>query len=306
MTNAIDVRSVSRAFGRTQALRGVDFAVERGAICGLFGRNGAGKTTLMSILSGQDRPTSGTVEVFGHEPFERAKTLSKVSYVRDNQRYPDDYRLKHVLRIAPEFAPNWSAELAEELVEQFRIPTRPPIKKFSRGQLSAVAIVLGLASRAPVTLFDEPYLGLDVAARQAFYDILLRDVQEHPRTVLMSTHLIDEAEGLFSQVVVVDRGAVVIDSDPDSAKSLAFVASGAAAAVDEMAASRTVLREHSVGSLKSATLSGKLDAVARDQAEALGIELRTASLQDLVAAYGSGTAVAESTSSRDTAEGGNS
>src|SRR5699024_6329353 len=129
----------------------------------------------MSIVSGQDRPDTGRVRVLGEHPFENERVLSQLSFIRDNQRYPDRYRLRHVLRIAPEYAPNWSSELAAELVEGLRIPEKTHIKKFSRGQLSAVAIVLGLASRSPLTLLDEPYLGLDVTARTLFHRALLRD-----------------------------------------------------------------------------------------------------------------------------------
>src|SRR5690625_2929106 len=149
MTAAIEVRSVTRTYGRTTALDDASFAVPAGSITGLLGRNGAGKTTIMSIIAGQDRATSGEVLVNGHTPFEHAPTLAQISYVRDNQRYPDNYRLGHVLRIAPHFAANWDEDLAAELVERFMIPTSTRISKLSRGQLSAVAVVLGLASRTP-------------------------------------------------------------------------------------------------------------------------------------------------------------
>lgn len=152
MTNAINIRAMSRSFGHSTALDDITLTVPEGSICGLLGRNGAGKTTIMSILAGQDRPTSGIAEVFGEQPFENESILSRISFVRDNQKYPDNYRLHHVLRIAPEFAPNWNADVAAELIDGFRIPDRTPVKKFSRGQLSAIAIVLGLASRAPLTL----------------------------------------------------------------------------------------------------------------------------------------------------------
>src|SRR5690625_2741182 len=238
MTHAIDVQSVSRTYGRSKALEQASFNVPKGSITGLLGRNGAGKTSIMSIIAGHDRPSSGQVRVLGNEPFEHAPTLAQISYVRDNQRYPDDYRLGHVLRIAPAFAPNWNAELADELVERFRIPAKTPVAKLSRGQLSSVAIVLGLASRAPVTLFDEPYLGLDVTARELFYETLLRDCAIHPRTVLLSTHLIGEAEDLFDRVVLLEQGLVVGDVDIAEVTNLAFLLSGTADAVERLTAGR--------------------------------------------------------------------
>jgi ABC-2 type transport system ATP-binding protein len=285
MTNALELTSVTRTFGRTDALSGVSLTIPENSICGLLGRNGAGKTTIMSLVAGQDRPTSGTVQVFGHRPFENEAVLSRISFVRDNQRYPDNYQLHHVLRIAPDFAPNWSDEVAAELVDGLRIPGRTQIKKFSRGQLSSVAIVLGLASRAPVTLLDEPYLGLDVTARALFHDVLIRDFAAHPRTVVLSTHLIEESEALFDRVIIVDRGQVRVDVESDRIGEIAFTVSGTTDAVDAVSAGRTILRSHSVAGLKSVTLEGA-DDTALDQARKLGAQISPASLPELVAAFG--------------------
>ncbi|WP_431277069.1 ATP-binding cassette domain-containing protein [Leifsonia poae] len=286
MTNAIDIHSVTRRFGRATALDDVSFSIGEPSIVGLLGRNGAGKTSLLSIIAGQDRATTGEVEVLGHSPFEHEATLAQITYVRDNQRYPDGYRMHHVLRIAPEFAPNWSSELAEELAEGLRIPTRTPIKKFSRGQLSSVAIVLGLASRAPVTLLDEPYLGLDVTARSLFYDVLLRDFAEHPRAVVLSTHLIEESEGLFDRILLLEQGRIVVDNESDQTRALAFQFSGVADAVDRVLDGLTPLRMQSIGGLKSATVSGPLSEDTKGTAEQLGVRVTPATLKEVVAAYG--------------------
>lgn len=286
MSNAITIRSMSRSFGRSTALDDITLTVPEESICGLLGRNGAGKTTIMSILAGQDRPSSGTAEVFGERPFENESILSKISFVRDNQKYPDNYRLHHVLRIAPEFAPNWNADVAAELVDGFRIPTKTPIKKFSRGQLSAIAIVIGLASRAPLTLLDEPYLGLDVTARALFHDMLLRDYTAHPRTVVLSTHLIEESEALFDHVLIIDRGRVRAACASDETADLAFTVSGSIDAVQLLTADRTTLLSHNVGSLKSATVSGTVDDDLLSHARTLGVTIAPVTLQELVAAFG--------------------
>lgn len=285
MISSIQLQSLTRRFGRVTALDDLTVSIPENSICGLLGRNGAGKTTLMSILSGQDRPTSGRVEVLGAAPFENERVLSRVVFVRDNQRYPEGYRLRHVLRIAPQFAPAWSDEVAAELVAGFRLPERTPVKKFSRGQLSSVAIILGLASRASVTLLDEPYLGLDVTARALFHDVLLRDYAVHPRTVLLSTHLIAESEALFDRVLILDQGRLCVDSDRDDARNLAFTLSGSTAAVDELTARAPVLRSHEVGGLKSVTVRGHADERLRVRADDMGARIASASLQELVAAY---------------------
>lgn len=286
MTNAVEIRTVTRKFGAHRALDNISVTVPEGSLCGLLGRNGAGKTTMMSILSGQDRPTSGTVEVFGEKPFENENVLSKISFVRDNQRYPDNYQLRHVLRIAPAFAPHWSSVLAAELVDGFRIPAKTQVSKYSRGQLSSIAIVLGLASRAPLTLLDEPYLGLDVTARAFFHTMLLRDFTEHPRTVLLSTHLVEESEALFDRVIIVDSGQVRLNCESDDIRSTAYSVTGTVDAVGRFVENRTVLAARAIGTIAAATVQGAADSDSRELAETLGIHLEAASLNDLVSAFG--------------------
>lgn len=286
MNDAIRFEAVTRRFGQVLALDEVDLAVPEGSICGLLGRNGAGKTTLMSSVAGQDCPTSGRVTVLGNRPFENGSILSKVMFVRDNQRYPDNYLLHHVLRIAPDFAPGWSEDVAAELVDGFRIPRKTKIAKLSRGQLSSIAIVLGLASRSPVTLLDEPYLGLDVTARALFHDMLLRDYAAHPRTVGLSTHLVEESEALFDRVVILDRGRVLVDAERDEVPGLAFTLSGSGDAVDRLAAGRVVLRSHSVAGLRSVTIEGTAGERLVADARTLGARISPATLPELVAALG--------------------
>ncbi len=289
MTNAIEIQSVHRSYGRVVALDDVNLTVPEESICGLLGRNGAGKTTIMSILSGQDRPSRGSVKVVGQQPFENQSVLSQVSFVRDNQRYPHNYHLHQILRIAPSFYPYWSKELADELVAGFGIPHETPVRKFSRGELSAVAIVLGLASRSPVTLLDEPYLGLDVTARGYFHDMLLRDYIASPRTIILSTHLIEESERLFDRVVVVDRGKIQVEASIDDVRQLAYTVSGAADAVDAFASGRTVLKTHGVTNLKSATIEGTVTEQIEAHATSLGARVSPVSLQELVEVFGTST-----------------
>lgn len=293
MTDAIVLDGVTRRYGSVTALDDVSFAVPENSILGLLGSNGAGKTTIMSIIAGQDRPGSGRIRVHGQSPFENSRTLAQVSFVRDNQRYPDDYKLHHVLRIAPEFAPGWDTDLAASLVDAFRIPAKTPIKKMSRGQLSAVAIVLGLASRAPVTLLDEPYLGLDVGARARFHEALIADYEKVPRTVVLSTHLIEESASLFDRVVIVDRGTVALDVDSDTAQGFAWVVSGTTEAVDEVISGSRVLHRTTVGALASVTIAGPLGDETTALARRRGLQLAPASLQDLVGAFAEATATAD-------------
>lgn len=294
MTAVIETRGLTRSYRGATALDDVTLDIERGVITGLLGRNGAGKTTLMSLITAQDRPSSGTVRVNGREPFERAEAIEQMCFVRDNQRYPDDYKLKHAIRAAAIFYPNWSQPLADRLIAQFRIPTKPIIKKFSRGQLSALGIVLGLASRSPITFFDEPYLGLDATARHIFYDELLADYVEHPRTIILSTHLIDEMDRLLERVIVLDRGRVLRHADVEGLRGGAFQVAGKADAVDAFSRDRAVLSRRAIGGLATVVVEGRLTAEDRAAAADAGLDLSSVSLQELVAAYGLGDGDPES------------
>ncbi|MCD1269877.1 ATP-binding cassette domain-containing protein [Microbacterium sp. MEC084] len=282
MTAVIEVRNLTKRYKDKKALDDVTFDVRKDTIYGFLGRNGAGKTTAMSIITAQNFPTSGSVRVFDEEPYENARVLSRMCFVRESQKYPDDAHPRHALAAARLFFPNWDQELAERLVDDFQLPLRTPIKKLSRGQLSAVGVIIGIASRAEITFFDEPYLGLDAVARQIFYDRLLADYAEHPRTVMLSSHLIDEVANLIERVLVIDRGRIIMDQSTDETRDAAATVVGPSAAVDDFVRGREVIHRESLGRVASVTVLGALGAAERAEVEAAGLDLAPVSLQQLI------------------------
>jgi ABC-2 type transport system ATP-binding protein len=281
MTTAVEVTNLSKRYGSVHAVDDVNFTVAENKIYGLLGRNGAGKTTLMQLLTGQEFATSGTIEVFGRAPAENAAVLGLLCFIKESQRYPENFKPRHVFASAPWFFPHWNAEFAARLIDDFRLPVNRRIKKLSRGQLSAVGVIVGLASRAPLTFFDEPYLGLDAVARQIFYDRLLEDYAKHPRTVILSTHLIDEVSELLEHVLVIDNGRIIIDQDADELRESATTVSGLATTVDAFVHDRRVLHRSGIGGLATATVQG-LSPQDRIAAGAAGLELSGVSLQQLI------------------------
>ena len=281
MTAVIEVKGLTKRFGSVTAVDDATFSVAENKIYGLLGRNGAGKTTLMQLLTGQDFATKGDIRVFGQSPVENASVLQRVSFIKESQRYPDDFRAKHVFKSAPWFFSNWDQDFAEQLIADFRLPLDRRIKKMSRGQVSAIGVIVGLASRAPLTFFDEPYLGLDAVARQTFYDRLLADYAEHPRTVVLSTHLIDEVSNLLEHVLVIDEGRIIIDEDAEALRGSATTLVGTKTAVDGFVGAREVLHRDAIGGLASVTVTG-LTAQERTDASAAGLELAPVSLQQLI------------------------
>jgi ABC-2 type transport system ATP-binding protein len=278
---AVHVEGLTKRFGSFTAIDDVSFTVKPNRIYGLLGRNGAGKTTIMQLLTGQDFATSGDIRVFGEKPVENARILQNICFIKESQRYPDDFQPKHVFRSAPWFFENWDQEFAEQLIEDFRLPLNRRIKKLSRGQLSAVGVIVGLASRAPLTFFDEPYLGLDAVARQIFYDRLLEDFAEHPRTVVLSTHLIDEVANLLEHVLVIDQGRILMDEDAEEMRTSATTVVGQRTAVDGFVTGLDVLHRDGIGGLASVTV-GALSPAQRAEAAAAGLELSPVSLQQLI------------------------
>ncbi len=281
MTAIVEVENLTKHFGSVTAVDDASFAVQENSICGLLGRNGAGKTTLMQLITGQEFASSGTMRVFGESPVENAAVLSRTCFVKESQTYPEGFSGKHVLKAASWAFPEWDEALARDLVEEFDVPLNRRIKKLSRGQRSAIGVVVGIASRADLTIFDEPYAGLDAVARQAFYDRLLRDYSSHPRTVIMSTHLIDEVADLLDHVVVINAGKIVIDEESDALRGAAVTVAGVHAAVQQFTGGRDVLVWDSLGGLATATVAG-LTPAEHAEATSLGLEIGAVSLQQLI------------------------
>ncbi|MGA7204148.1 MAG: ABC transporter ATP-binding protein [Specibacter sp.] len=281
-TPVVRMMNVSKKFRSVTALDDVSLTLERDKIYGLLGRNGAGKTTLMSILTAQGFAGSGEVNVFGENPYENEKVLRRICFIRESQKYPDDFHAMHAFKAAALFYANWDNDLAMQLVRDFELPLNRRIKKLSRGQLSAVGVIIGLASRAELTFFDEPYLGLDAVARQLFYDRLLADYAEFPRTIVLSSHLIDEVANLLEHVIIINKGAIILDDDAERIRGSAVNVAGPGSAVESFAAGRTVLHREGHGALLSMTLDGALSAAERREAHELGLELSPVSLQQFV------------------------
>ncbi|MFP5072384.1 ABC transporter ATP-binding protein [Pseudonocardia nantongensis] len=277
MSTVVAMHGVTKRYGDLAALDEVSFELEEGRIHGLLGRNGAGKTTAMQILTAQNFATSGSAEIFGERPYENARVLARTCFIRESLKYPDSYKVEHALRAAASVFPNWDQAFADQLVGEFGLPSNRSCKKLSRGQQSAVGVIIGLASRAPLTFFDEPYLGLDAVARQLFYDRLLADYAVHPRTVVLSTHLIDEVSDLIEHVVLIDHGRVLIDEDAEALRGRAVTVTGPVEAVERFAAGHTELHREQLGGFLRVTLSG-----AAPEPTEPNLQFEPVSLQQLV------------------------
>lgn len=281
MNPILTVNGLTKTYGNFRAVDNVSFSLEENRIYGMLGRNGAGKTTIMNMITAQLFPSSGEVKVFGEAPYENDRVLERICLIKESQQYPDNFNVEDVLAMASIFYPRWDQAFAASLLDDFQLPLKCKMKKLSRGMLSAVGIILGLASRAPLTIFDEPYLGLDAVARTLFYDRLMEDYSEHPRTVLLSTHLIDEVSMLLEHVFIIDNGKLLLDEAADALRGRAYSVVGTPAKVEAFSAGRQVIHRDTFGSLASATILGQADADVRIEANELNLELASVSVQQL-------------------------
>lgn len=285
-TEGIVTRGLTKSYGSTEVLRGIDLHLAPNRVYGLLGANGVGKTTLMSVLLNHTFRSGGTVTIDGEDPRENAALLARTCFIHEDQRWHDDYKVSHILDALRWFHPASDPALATRLLDRFGVPRRTALKKLSRGQRSSLSIALSLASRAPYTFLDEPHLGLDATARTIFYEELMREVAEHPRTVIMSTHLIDEAAGLFEEVLLMRQGRVEIQADVEEITSSMVAVRGLEDAVDSFVAGRDVVSTQSLGRIRSVLLREQLTEQERRFADEQHLSVEHAGLQEIVASLG--------------------
>ncbi len=176
----------------------------------------------------------------------------------------------------------WDKSYADSLMRDFELPYKRLVNKLSRGMLSSLGIIVGLASRASLTIFDEPYLGLDAVARELFYDRLLQDYAEKPRTIIMSTHLVDEVSRILEHILLIDKGRLVLDTDADSLRGSAYTVMGPAASVETFVQGRNIMSRETLGGYLKISVHELLDTGAQRRAQELGLELSSVSLQQLL------------------------
>jgi ABC-2 type transport system ATP-binding protein len=278
----IEVADLELRYGDVVALDHVSFRLDGPRVYGLLGRNGAGKSSLLAVLAAFRKHSGGTVLVDGEPVFENPAATRQICLIRatgDTVERSD--RVRDALAFARTWRSGWDEDYAERLVERFDVPLASRIGSLSKGQRCALGITLGLASRAPVTMFDESYLGMDVPSRYAFYDELLADLMAHPRMFVISTHLIEEVSSLFEQVLILDRGTLLVHEEADALRGRGSAVTGPAAAVDAFVDGLTVLSEKRLGGTKSALVYSPFDDDQRAAAVAAGLELGPAALQDL-------------------------
>jgi ABC-2 type transport system ATP-binding protein len=217
---AVKVAGLSRRFDTTLALENVDLEVPRGVVFGLVGENGAGKTTLIQHLLGLLRAESGTVRVFGLDPVrEPVRVLARVGYLSEERDLPGWMRVAELMRYLQAFYPGWDERYAEELLGRFELDPNALLSNLSQGQRARAGLLGAMAYRPDLLVLDEPSAGLDPVVRRDILSAIVRTVAGEGRTVLFSSHLLDEVERVSEQVAMIDRGRIVLSGPLDDVKA---------------------------------------------------------------------------------------
>ncbi len=216
----IEIRQVSRRFGPKAALDGVNLTVPRGSVFGLVGPNGSGKTTLIKHVLGLFKAQTGSVRVFGLDPVrDPAGVLSRVGCLTEENDLPGWMRVDELLRYTRAFYPGWSDDYAEELRRAFALDPAAKVKTLSRGQRARAGLLIALAYRPELLVLDEPSSGLDPLVRRDILAAIIRTITEDGRTVLFSSHLLEEVERVADHVAMIHRGRIVFDAPLDEIRA---------------------------------------------------------------------------------------
>ncbi|MET3684087.1 ABC-2 type transport system ATP-binding protein [Alkalibacillus flavidus] len=222
----IQLKNVTKRYRQKTAISSLTLDIPDKSMTGLVGPNGAGKTTLLNMIAGFEKTTDGELTVFGEEPFDHLNVAANLFYVHDGMMYPQDFRIADVFRAFQTNYPHWDQALAEQLAQHFGLDIRQMPRYLSKGQASTLNAVIGLAVHTPVTLFDEPTTGMDYGVRRDFYRALLKSYLATPRTIVLSSHLLNELEDLLEHVVLINRGELVLQTEMDDLKHYAVGVSG--------------------------------------------------------------------------------
>ena len=215
MATLIEAQGLRKRYGATTALDGVSFKVEPGRIVGLIGPNGAGKTTALKAVLGLAR-CEGSLKVLGLDPYhDRDQLTERVSFIADVAVLPRWLRVQQAVDFVAGVHPRFRPERCQNFLERTSIKRTSRIRELSKGMITQLHLALVMAIDAQLLVLDEPTLGLDILSRKQFYDNLLSDYMDGERTILVTTHQVEEIENILTDLLFIDRGRLVLDLPMD-------------------------------------------------------------------------------------------
>ena len=278
MTSLVNARGVSKHFGAVRAVDNVSFEIEQGKILGLIGPNGAGKTTLLKAVLGLT-DCDGDLSVLGLDPFRQRKELMRnICFIADVAVLPRWIRVTQLLDFVEAVHPNFSRPRAENFLQQTSVRSDAKVRELSKGMVTQLHLSIIMAIDAKLLVLDEPTIGLDIIFRKEFYANLLNDYFDEQRTILITTHQVEEIENLLTDIMFINDGKILLDASMDSLSEQY---------VELMASGEGAAKARGLGPIAENEMFGKsvllFEGVSRDNLRGLG-ELRTPSVADLFVA----------------------
>src|SRR5690625_4003815 len=211
-------KNLTKQYREMHAVNNLSVQFKENSLTGLIGRNGAGKTTLLQMIAGYTLPTNGEVTVFGKNPFNNLFISANTIFIDDQMVFSPELTLRDILQTGKSFYKNWDEELAFKLLKYFSLSENQFHEELSKGKKSTFNMIFGLASKCALTIFDEPTTGMDYSVRQDFYRALLKDYINHPRTIIVSSHLLNEIEHILEEIVLIKDGKLCLHETVEDLK----------------------------------------------------------------------------------------
>ena len=278
MTSLVSARGVSKHFGEVRAVDDVSFDIEEGKILGLIGPNGAGKTTLLKAVLGLT-DCQGELSVLGLDPFrQRKELLRNICFIADVAVLPRWIRVTQLLEFVESVHPNFSRKRAESFLSQTKVRSNAKVRELSKGMVTQLHLSIIMSIDAKLLVLDEPTLGLDIIFRKEFYSNLLNDYFDEKRTILITTHHVEEIENLLTDIMFINDGKILLDKPMDSLSD---------SYAELLTSGENAIKAKGLGPIAEHEMFGKsvllFEGVNRENLEGLG-ELRTPSVADLFVA----------------------
>lgn len=268
----LSCHNLTRKFGDTTALNGVNLCLDEPKIYGLLGRNGAGKTTLLRLITNYIQPTEGTITLDEQNVWENEKAQHQIFLVTETS-YFAEMNANNLIQLMSEIYPSFDKQQCLGYAKRFELDLNKKYTALSTGYKSVLRAVLSLSVHTPFLFLDEPTLGMDAFHRELFYKLLIESYSESPSCILLSTHLISEVEGLLENVIILDHGKVLIDESSEQLLAQGYCVSGRISDVDDYCSGKNVIGSSVVGGLKITAVLGEREQVP-DTLEVTGLSLQ--------------------------------
>jgi len=280
--SVVQCGDLTKCYGKLKAIDHLSFEIEENKITGLIGRNGSGKTTLLKMIAGYLKPTSGEIKVFSEKPFNSLEVSASSIFIDDTMIFPDSLTLLDILKEVSPFYAHWNSRLAMGLFDYYSFNPKQPHSNLSKGSKSTFNSILGIASRCPLTIFDEPTTGMDSAVRKDFYRALLKDYLEYPRTIILSSHMLSELEEILEDILLIYNGTKRLHLPALELKELAVAIRGNAQAVLSFVKDKEIIyQEDFAKDNLYVVLKRNLIQQALEQIRQSGLEVLSVSTDDL-------------------------